>query len=157
MSELRSDLLKSPTPNVSFSHDPTSLSTTHTGEKPSLSSASSKLADAGASDDDADEEKQLLRERQVQAAITDELVEMARALKDTTLLAGSMVREDIETLDEVESIADRNQSKLAIEGQRLQKHMEVYASCWIWIALLNVSVVFIMMIIFIRLIPAPRF
>eukprot|EP01134_Creolimax_fragrantissima_P001804 CFRG1804T1 len=106
--------------------------------------------------DDSDTEKQLLKERNVQAAITEELVEMARALKDTTLLAGSMVKEDIETLDRISSMADTNQSKLATEGERLKKHMEVYASCWIWIALLIVAVVFVFMIIFIRIIPAPR-
>lgn len=50
-------------------------------------------------------------------------------------------------------MAEKNQSALSKEAERLRKHMEVYASWWIWISLMVVSVVFVWMIVFIRFFP----
>jgi hypothetical protein len=50
-------------------------------------------------------------------------------------------------------VAEKNQSMLAKESERLRKHMEVYGSWWIWVTLLIVSVVYVQMILIIRLFP----
>lgn len=58
-----------------------------------------------------------------------------------------------QTLDETMKLAEKNQSMLAKESERLRKHMEVYGSWWIWMTLLVVSVVYVQMILVIRFIP----
>jgi hypothetical protein len=44
--------------------------------------------------DDSEFEARLASERKMQAAITDDMLEMARQLKDTTLLASSLIQDD---------------------------------------------------------------
>eukprot|EP00123_Amoebidium_parasiticum_P021317 comp6541_c0_seq1/m.2310 comp6541_c0_seq1/g.2310 ORF comp6541_c0_seq1/g.2310 comp6541_c0_seq1/m.2310 type:complete len:267 (-) comp6541_c0_seq1:314-1114(-) len=121
-----------------------------------LAGKSSSGVDEDLNFGDGGVEATLAKERETQDRLTDQMVIMARALKDTTQMAGAILKEDNMTLEETAKLAEQNKQRLMTEHERLRKHMEVYGSCWIWLSLLIVSVVFVFMIVFIRLVPAPK-
>ncbi|KJE90969.1 hypothetical protein CAOG_02187 [Capsaspora owczarzaki ATCC 30864] len=100
----------------------------------------------------------LQHHRQVQDQLTDEMLVMAASLKQQARAALGIVQKDNLALDATEAIANRSLSKLKVENARLSEQIKrtKWGSCWIWLALIGIIVVFTWMVIFIKIVPKPK-
>ncbi|KAL0279313.1 UNVERIFIED_CONTAM: hypothetical protein PYX00_000902 [Menopon gallinae] len=93
----------------------------------------------------------LLRYQQsMREKVAEEMLIMARSLKEQSQLAGSIIKSDIQTIQKSTSIAEKNFSKLKLESARLEEHNKRACKCWLWTLMLIVIVIFINMVFFIR-------
>ena len=86
-----------------------------------------------------------------QEKIAEEMLSMARSLKESTSAAGQVVRDDTRRIQASSRLADRNLDKLETQSKRLEAHVKKCCDWWVWISLLCVCVTFIMMVLFMKL------
>ena len=82
-------------------------------------------------------------QHEVQEQTAEEMLELARALKEQSLAAHEIIKKDITTLTKTDELADRNTERLGIETERLAEHTKRACRCWIWFIMLVVSITFV--------------
>lgn len=92
----------------------------------------------------------------LQEKLADDMLNLARNLKNNTLAAQNIIRQDNQTLSQSMRQADLNFEKLKTESERLEQHTKKSVNWLLWIMLILVSFTFISMILFIRIFPRLR-
>ncbi|XP_038628701.1 vesicle transport protein USE1 [Tachyglossus aculeatus] len=89
----------------------------------------------------------------VQEKLAEEMLSLARNLKNNTLAAQNVIKQDNQTLSHSLKMADQNFEKLKTESERLEQHTKKSVNWLLWIMLILVCFIFISMILFIRIFP----
>ncbi|TRY92516.1 hypothetical protein DNTS_004170 [Danionella cerebrum] len=92
----------------------------------------------------------------LQEKLADDMLNLARNLKNNTLAAQNIIKQDNQTLSHSMRQADVNFEKLKTESDRLEQHAKKSVNWFLWLMLIVVSFTFISMILFIRLFPRLR-
>lgn len=92
----------------------------------------------------------------LQEKLAEDMLNLARNLKNNTLAAQNIIRQDNQTLSHSMRQADMNFEKLKTESERLEQHTKKSVNWLLWIMLILVSFTFISMILFIRIFPRLR-
>uniref|UniRef100_A0A672HFC1 Vesicle transport protein USE1 n=1 Tax=Salarias fasciatus TaxID=181472 RepID=A0A672HFC1_SALFA len=92
----------------------------------------------------------------LQEKLADDMLNLARNLKNNTLAAQNIIKQDNQTLSQSMRQADLNFEKLKTESERLEQHTKKSVNWLLWLMLILVSFTFISMILFIRLFPRLR-
>ncbi|KAL6469496.1 hypothetical protein MHYP_G00230200 [Metynnis hypsauchen] len=98
----------------------------------------------------------LQHHRSVQEKLAEDMLNLARNLKNNTLAAQNIIKQDNQTLTQSMRQADINFEKLKLESERLEQHAKKSVNWFFWLMLILVSFTFISMILFIRLFPRLR-
>lgn len=100
----------------------------------------------------------LQQERQMQEEDTEELLHMARELKERFLAAKKVLDKDSEVLAQTDRAASKNQAKLSQESARLsaQTSQTSFTCCLMSLTLLVVLVMFVGTYIIIKLFPVRK-
>ncbi|XP_023674719.1 vesicle transport protein USE1 isoform X2 [Paramormyrops kingsleyae] len=92
----------------------------------------------------------------LQEKLAEDMLSLARNLKNNTLAAQSIIKQDNQTLTQSMKQADLNFEKLKTESERLEQHAKKSVNWFLWLMLVLVCFTFISMILFIRLFPRLR-
>ncbi|XP_051981155.1 vesicle transport protein USE1-like isoform X2 [Xyrauchen texanus] len=92
----------------------------------------------------------------LQEKLAEDMLNLARNLKNNTLAAQNIIKQDNQTLSQSMRQADVNFDKLKTESERLEQHAKKSVNWFLWLMLIVVSFTFISMILFIRLFPRLR-
>uniref|UniRef100_A0A7N8XTP4 Vesicle transport protein USE1 n=1 Tax=Mastacembelus armatus TaxID=205130 RepID=A0A7N8XTP4_9TELE len=92
----------------------------------------------------------------LQEKLAEDMLHLARNLKNNTLAAQNIIRQDNQTLSQSMRQADLNFEKLKTESERLEQHTKKSVNWLLWLMLILVSFTFISMILFIRIFPRLR-
>ncbi|XP_072100167.1 vesicle transport protein USE1 [Mobula birostris] len=92
----------------------------------------------------------------VQERLAEEMLNLARNLKNNTLAAQNVIKKDNQTLTLSLRMADQNFEKLKVESERLEQHAKKSVNWLLWLMLVVVCFIFISMILFIRIFPKLR-
>ncbi|NXX85773.1 USE1 protein, partial [Urocolius indicus] len=98
----------------------------------------------------------LQHHQNMQEKLAEEMLSLARSLKNNTLAAQNVIKQDNQTLSHSLKMADQNFEKLKDESDRLEQHAKKSVNWLLWIMLIVVCFIFISMILFIRIFPKPR-
>ncbi|XP_060702215.1 vesicle transport protein USE1 [Hemiscyllium ocellatum] len=98
----------------------------------------------------------LHRHHNMQERLAEEMLSLARNLKNNTLAAQSVIKQDNQTLTQSLRMADQNFEKLKVESERLEQHTKKSVNWLLWLMLVVVCFTFISMILFIRIFPKLR-
>ncbi|XP_067417704.1 vesicle transport protein USE1 isoform X3 [Emydura macquarii macquarii] len=98
----------------------------------------------------------LQHHRSMQEKLAEEMLGLARSLKNNTLAAQNVIKQDNQTLSQSLRMADQNFEKLKDESERLEQHAKKSVNWLLWIMLIVVCFIFISMILFIRIFPKLR-
>ncbi|XP_066504356.1 vesicle transport protein USE1 [Hoplias malabaricus] len=98
----------------------------------------------------------LQRHHGVQEKLAEDMLNLARNLKNNSLAAQNIIKQDNQTLTQSMRQADVNFEKLKLESERLEQHAKKSVNWFFWLMLILVSFTFISMILFIRLFPRLR-
>uniref|UniRef100_A0A3Q2DGV0 Vesicle transport protein USE1 n=1 Tax=Cyprinodon variegatus TaxID=28743 RepID=A0A3Q2DGV0_CYPVA len=92
----------------------------------------------------------------LQEKLAEDMLNLARNLKNNTLAAQNIIKQDNQTLSQSMRQADLNFEKLKTESERLEQHSKKSVNWLLWLMLILVSFTFISMILFIRIFPRLR-
>ncbi|KAG7230737.1 hypothetical protein INR49_019551 [Caranx melampygus] len=92
----------------------------------------------------------------LQEKLAEDMLNLARNLKNNTMAAQNIIRQDNQTLSHSMRQADLNFEKLKTESERLEQHTKKSVNWLLWLMLILVSFTFISMILFIRIFPRLR-
>ncbi|XP_069784134.1 vesicle transport protein USE1 [Narcine bancroftii] len=92
----------------------------------------------------------------MQERLAEEMLNLARNLKNNTLAAQTVIKQDNQTLSYSLRMADQNFEKLKVESERLEQHTKKSVNWLLWLMLVVVCFIFISMILFIRIFPKLR-
>ncbi|XP_077187939.1 vesicle transport protein USE1 [Paroedura picta] len=92
----------------------------------------------------------------LQEKLAEEMLHLARNLKNNTLVAQNVIKQDNQTLTHSLKLADQNFEKLKDESDRLEQHAKKSVNWLLWLMLIVVCFIFISMILFIRIFPKLR-
>uniref|UniRef100_A0A1A8DTF9 Vesicle transport protein USE1 n=1 Tax=Nothobranchius kadleci TaxID=1051664 RepID=A0A1A8DTF9_NOTKA len=92
----------------------------------------------------------------LQEKLAEDMINLARNLKNNTLAAQNIIKQDNQTLTQSMRQADMNFEKLKNESERLEQHTKKSVNWLLWLMLILVSFTFISMILFIRIFPRLR-
>lgn len=82
-------------------------------------------------------------EQQTQEDLTNNLLSMAKTMKEQTMAANSIIRQDLITLEKSNNLAEENQTNLHTQTQKLQERSGFCTRCWVWLFLFLVCVSFV--------------
>ncbi|XP_069595263.1 vesicle transport protein USE1 isoform X1 [Ranitomeya imitator] len=92
----------------------------------------------------------------MQEKLAEEMLRLTQNLKNNTLAAQNVIKQDNQTLTQSLKLADQNFEKLKTESDRLEQHAKKSVNWLLWLMLIFVCCTFISMILFIRLFPRLR-
>ncbi|KAM4809458.1 vesicle transport protein USE1 [Rhinophrynus dorsalis] len=92
----------------------------------------------------------------MQEKLAEEMLRLTQNLKNNTLAAQNVIKQDNQTLSHSLKLADQNFEKLKTESDRLEQHAKKSVNWLLWIMLIFVCFTFISMILFIRIFPRLR-
>uniref|UniRef100_A0A7D9NKK8 Vesicle transport protein USE1 n=1 Tax=Xenopus tropicalis TaxID=8364 RepID=A0A7D9NKK8_XENTR len=92
----------------------------------------------------------------LQEKLAEEMLRLTQNLKNNTLAAQNVIKQDNQTLSHSIKLADQNFEKLKTESDRLEQHAKKSVNWILWIMLIFVCFTFISMILFIRIFPRLR-
>eukprot|EP00088_Acartia_fossae_P057430 TRINITY_DN669_c0_g1_i6.p1 TRINITY_DN669_c0_g1~~TRINITY_DN669_c0_g1_i6.p1 ORF type:complete len:262 (-),score=44.02 TRINITY_DN669_c0_g1_i6:141-926(-) len=99
-----------------------------------------------------DFDKLLAMHRDEQEKIAEEMISMTHRLKEQSLVAQSIIKEDTDRADKINKKADENLAKLENEGGRISKLASRWnCRCWIWLAMFIVLLTFVGMVLLMKL------
>ncbi|XP_048353619.1 vesicle transport protein USE1 isoform X2 [Sphaerodactylus townsendi] len=104
----------------------------------------------------ADLDAVLQHHHSIQEKLAEEMLHLARNLKNNTLVAQNVIKQDNQTLSHSLKLADQNFEKLKDESSRLEQHAKKSVNWLLWLMLIVVCFIFISMILFIRIFPKLR-
>ena len=100
--------------------------------------------------DDETVEAILSRHNAMQERVAEEMLELARNLKQTTLTAGELIRRDDQVLDKANECAANNYEKLAKETERVSNTKPLGCQWWLFFLLGVVVLLFMWVVLLIR-------
>lgn len=86
----------------------------------------------------------------MQEKIADEMLVLARNIKEQSLLAGNIIRNDSQVVEKSSSLADKNIDQLKVHSEKLQENNKKTWQCWTWVLLIVVVVIFINMVLLMK-------
>ncbi|XP_046661241.1 vesicle transport protein USE1 isoform X1 [Homalodisca vitripennis] len=89
--------------------------------------------------------------------IAENMLSLAKNMKEKSQLAGEIIKRDIETVDKSSNLAEKNFSQLKVESERLQEHSRRAWKCWMWVMLVVVIVIFINMVLFMKVMKKRKY
>ncbi|XP_008328726.1 vesicle transport protein USE1 [Cynoglossus semilaevis] len=92
----------------------------------------------------------------LQEKLAEDMLNLARNLKNNSMAAQNIIKQDNQTLGHSMRQADVNFEKLKTESERLEQHTKKSVNWLLWLMLILVSFTFISMILFIRIFPRLR-
>ncbi|XP_015220720.1 vesicle transport protein USE1 isoform X1 [Lepisosteus oculatus] len=92
----------------------------------------------------------------LQEKLAEEMLSLARNLKNNSLATQNIIKQDNQTLTQSMRMADLNFEKLKTESERLEQHTKKSVNWFLWLMLIVVCFTFISMILFIRIFPKLR-
>ncbi|XP_041434426.1 vesicle transport protein USE1 [Xenopus laevis] len=92
----------------------------------------------------------------LQEKLAEEMLRLNQNLKNNTLAAQKVIKQDNQTLSQSLKLVDHNFEKLKTESDRLEQHAKKSVNWILWIMLIFVCFAFISMILFIRIFPRLR-
>ena len=95
----------------------------------------------------------LRNHNEMQEKLAEEMIYLARNLRENASVAGKIVRDDTKVMTASSKIADSSHGKLLTESKRLETQIKKSFNCWIWIMLVLVCVTFVWMVIFMKMVP----
>eukprot|EP00088_Acartia_fossae_P068830 TRINITY_DN8809_c0_g1_i1.p1 TRINITY_DN8809_c0_g1~~TRINITY_DN8809_c0_g1_i1.p1 ORF type:complete len:264 (-),score=57.36 TRINITY_DN8809_c0_g1_i1:87-878(-) len=99
-----------------------------------------------------DLDKLLAMHRDEQEKIAEEMISMTKRLKEQSMVAQTIIKEDTDRVDRINRKADENLSKLENEGGRISKLASRWnCRCWIWLAMFIVLLTFVGMVLLMKL------
>lgn len=104
----------------------------------------------------AELEAVLQHHHNLQEKLAEDMLNLAHNLKNNTLAAQNIIKQDNQTLSQSLRQADMNFEKLKTESERLEQHTKKSVNWLLWLMLILVSFSFISMILFIRIFPKLR-
>ncbi|XP_028672140.1 vesicle transport protein USE1 isoform X1 [Erpetoichthys calabaricus] len=104
----------------------------------------------------ADLDMVLKQHQNTQEKLAEEMVSLARNLKNNSLATQNVIKQDNQTLKHSIRLADLNFEKLKAESERLEQHTKKSVNWVLWVMLIIVCFIFISMILFIRIFPKLR-
>lgn len=104
----------------------------------------------------AELEAVLQHHHNLQEKLAEDMLNLARNLKNNSLAAQNIIKQDNQTLSQSMRQADLNFEKLKTESERLEQHTKKSVNWMLWLMLILVSFSFISMILFIRIFPRLR-
>ncbi|XP_034088603.1 vesicle transport protein USE1 [Gymnodraco acuticeps] len=104
----------------------------------------------------AELEAVLQHHHNLQEKLAEDMLNLARNLKNNSLAAQNIIKQDNQTLSHSMRQADLNFEKLKTESERLEQHTKKSVNWMLWLMLILVSFSFISMILFIRIFPRLR-
>ncbi|XP_034005670.1 vesicle transport protein USE1 [Trematomus bernacchii] len=104
----------------------------------------------------AELEAVLQHHHNLQEKLAEDMLNLARNLKNNSLAAQNIIKQDNQTLSQSMRQADLNFEKLKTESERLEQHTKKSVNWLLWLMLILVSFSFISMILFIRIFPRLR-
>ncbi|KAK5907662.1 hypothetical protein CesoFtcFv8_005483 [Champsocephalus esox] len=104
----------------------------------------------------AELEAVLQHHHNLQEKLAEDMLNLARNLKNNSLAAQNIIKQDNQTLSHSMRQADLNFEKLKTESERLEQHTKKSVNWLLWLMLILVSFSFISMILFIRIFPRLR-
>merc|ERR1711928_295990 len=90
----------------------------------------------------------LSNEQQTQENITSNLLLLTRTLKEQASSANTIVKQDLNTLEKSNTLAEDNENTLLTQTAILKERSGFCARCWVWLFLILVVCSFIAMVIF---------
>jgi len=102
---------------------------------------------------DAEAQAHIEKHRKLQEDLTDEMVELARQLKESSLMMNQSVQETEKILDSTEKAVEHS---LASTGRATSRAAEVYSltsktTCFQWLLLFVMTCMFVMVVLLIRI------
>ncbi|XP_018333624.1 vesicle transport protein USE1 isoform X2 [Agrilus planipennis] len=94
--------------------------------------------------------------QQLQEKIAEEMLTMAKNLKEQSELANKIIKKDTEVISRSSQLSEENFIKLKTESSTLTEQSRKAWKCWLWILLLIVLVVFIYMVLFMKIMKKKR-
>ena len=101
--------------------------------------------------DDETVEAILSRHNAMQERVAEEMLQLAKNLKQTTLSAGEFIRRDEHVLDKANECAANNYDKLARETERVSNTKPLGCQWWLFILLGIVCLLFMWVVLLIRI------
>uniref|UniRef100_A0A3Q4HHJ0 Vesicle transport protein USE1 n=1 Tax=Neolamprologus brichardi TaxID=32507 RepID=A0A3Q4HHJ0_NEOBR len=117
---------------------------------------SDRTADVTSRQSAAELDAVLQHHHNLQEKLAEDMLNLARNLKNNTLAAQNIIKQDNQTLSQSMRQADLNFEKLKTESERLEQHTKKSVNWLLWLMLILVSFTFISMILFIRIFPRLR-
>ncbi|XP_063226086.1 vesicle transport protein USE1 [Bacillus rossius redtenbacheri] len=87
----------------------------------------------------------------MQEKIAEDMLLLARNLKEQSQLANTIIKKDTETVQKSSQQADNNLDKLKVASDRLGEHSRRAWKCWLWVMIAAVVVIFIYTVLFMKL------
>ncbi|KAF5810591.1 putative vesicle transport protein, Use1 [Helianthus annuus] len=102
---------------------------------------------------DAAAQAHITKHRKLQEDLTDEMVGLARQLKESTLMMNQSIKNTDKILDSTEEAVERS---LASTGRANTQAMDIYSqssktSCFTWLVMLLMTCIFVMVVLLIKL------
>ncbi|CAG8565795.1 3781_t:CDS:2 [Paraglomus occultum] len=109
----------------------------------------------GTSDESTSTQSVLQHHRQIQSELTDDLVSLAERLKMNSLAFGDILARDEKVIDDAQATVNGNLDRLRNEGGRLRQYtvQSKKTTCFVWVVVIFVCVVFVLMFMLIRVFP----
>lgn len=80
--------------------------------------------------------------RNIQEKIAENMLSMIGNMKEHALVASTVIKKDISSLENSEKLTDLNTDKLKTESAKLEEHTKSNWRCWVWVMVTFVLVVF---------------
>lgn len=103
--------------------------------------------------DDKEVDDMIRHHAEMQERIAEEMVHLARNLRENVSASGHIVREDVKKLNKSADLVTANYGKLKVESDRLETHVKRACSSWILVLLVVVVMTFIWMVLFMKMFP----
>ena len=103
------------------------------------------------SEDSTDLDDILKYHHTMQEKIADNMLVLARNIKEQSLIAGNIIRNDNVKVGKSAELADTNIDNLRTQSEKLQENTRKSSQCWIWILLIVVIAVFINMVLLMKM------
>ncbi|XP_049814179.1 vesicle transport protein USE1 isoform X1 [Schistocerca nitens] len=86
----------------------------------------------------------------MQEKIAEDMISLARNLKQQSQVASSIINKDNEVLSKSSTQTDKNITRLKAESERLQEYSRRAWKCWLWLMVAVAVMIFFGMLLFIR-------
>ncbi|XP_026281259.1 vesicle transport protein USE1 isoform X4 [Frankliniella occidentalis] len=92
----------------------------------------------------------------VQEKIAEDMLSLARNLKEQSHLASTIIKRDTEVVEQSGSLTDANFERLKLESARLEEHTKRAWRCWMWVMIAVVVIIFVNMVVFMKVMKKKK-
>ncbi|XP_034241966.1 vesicle transport protein USE1 isoform X2 [Thrips palmi] len=92
----------------------------------------------------------------MQEKIAEDMLSLARNLKEQSHLASTIIKKDTEVAEKSGSLTDENFERLKLESARLEEHTRRAWRCWMWVMIAVVVIIFVNMVVFMKVMKKKK-